>query len=66
MPKTIEDYYPKPKSRFIKVRCKKCGNEQVIFDRASTVVKCLKCGEPLALPTGGKVKILGEVVEVYE
>jgi len=66
MPKTIESYFPKPKSKFIKVRCKKCGNEQIIFDKASTVVKCLKCGETLALPTGGKAKILAEIVEVYE
>ena len=65
MVKSVESYIPKTKSHFIKVRCKKCGNEQVIFDRASTVVKCLKCGEILAKPTGGKAKILGEIVEIY-
>jgi len=50
---------------FIKVKCEKCKNEQVIFERASTQVKCLVCGEVLAEPTGGKAilksKLLGAV-----
>ena len=48
---------------FVKVACRKCKNVQVIFSKASTVVKCLRCGETLALPTGGKAKILGKVVK---
>ncbi|MFQ5911175.1 MAG: hypothetical protein ACE5IJ_10745, partial [Thermoplasmata archaeon] len=27
---------PKPESRFLQVRCPDCGNEQVVFDHAST------------------------------
>ena len=56
----------KPKSHFIKVRCKKCGNEQIIFEKASTIVKCLVCGEVLARPTGGRAEILGEVLEIVD
>ena len=52
-------------SKFIKVRCK-CKNEQMIFEKASTVVRCLVCGEVLAVPTGGVAEIKGEVVESYE
>lgn len=48
---------------FILVRCKKCGNEQVIFNKASIKVKCLVCGNILAEPTGGKAKINGEIVK---
>jgi small subunit ribosomal protein S27e len=66
MVKQVEDYIIKPSSKFVKVRCKKCGNEQVIFNKASTIVKCIKCGETLALPTGGKAKILAEIVEELE
>ena len=55
---------PTPRSRFLRVKCPKCGAVQIVFDRAATVVKCLSCGETLAVPTGGKAKILGEVVEV--
>jgi len=53
-----------PKSRFLKVQCKKCKNKQVIFDKASTQVRCLKCGEILALPKGGKAEIKAKVLEV--
>lgn len=63
----MEDIIFKPiESKFTKVKCKKCGNEQVVFNRASTEVKCLVCGETLAKPTGGKAEILGDVVETYE
>jgi small subunit ribosomal protein S27e len=53
-------------SKFIKVRCAKCKNEQIIYGNASQVVKCLVCGKELAYPTGGKSKISGRVLEVLE
>jgi len=56
----------KPKSKFIKVRCKDCENEQVIFDRASSSISCHICGSKLATPKGGKADIKGEVLEVLE
>jgi len=42
----------------LKVRCKACKNEQIIFGRATSVVRCLVCGNILAVPTGGKCKII--------
>jgi len=39
---------------FIKAKCVKCNNEQMIFAKASTEVKCLACGEILSKPSGGK------------
>ncbi|HHF59336.1 MAG TPA: 30S ribosomal protein S27e [Thermoplasmatales archaeon] len=54
------------RSRFIRVRCKDCGNEQVLFDRASRTVTCHICGAVLAEPRGGKAKIRGEVLEILE
>ncbi|MEK6887809.1 MAG: 30S ribosomal protein S27e, partial [Candidatus Aenigmatarchaeota archaeon] len=27
-----------PKSKFLKVKCKKCRNEQIIFNKTATVV----------------------------
>ncbi len=53
-------------SKFIKVRCPKCKNEQIMFGRASTVVKCLVCEKILAEPSGGKTKIRSRVLEVLE
>jgi small subunit ribosomal protein S27e len=53
-------------SNFIKVRCAKCKNEQVIFSNVSHKVECLVCNEVLATPTGGKAKITAMQLEVLE
>lgn len=55
-----------PVSKFIKVRCPKCKNEQILFGKSSTNVNCLVCGRNLASPTGGKAKIKARVLEVLE
>jgi small subunit ribosomal protein S27e len=55
-----------PTSKFIKVRCPKCKNEQVIFGKAATLVKCLVCGRAIAEPTGGKIKVKARILEVLE
>ncbi len=51
-------------SKFVKVKCEKCKNEQMVFVKAASKVRCLVCGEILAEPTGGKarlnVKVLGQ------
>ncbi len=52
-----------PKSRFVLVRCKKCKNEQVIYNKASTLVKCSNCGDILAEPTGGEASIQGKILQ---
>ncbi|TAL53019.1 MAG: 30S ribosomal protein S27e [Nanoarchaeota archaeon] len=51
-------------SKFIKIRCPKCKNEQIIFGKASTVVKCLVCSKVLGEPTGGKTQIKSRILEV--
>ncbi len=53
-------------SKFVKVRCSKCKNEQIVFSNASTKVTCLVCSEELAAPTGGKSKISARVLEVLD
>jgi len=55
-----------PKSRFLKVKCKKCEKEQVIFGTPSSIVKCNSCNEILAKPTGGKTSIRSKILEVLE
>lgn len=61
-----EKLIPKPKSSFIRVKCLKCGNEQVLFSNAVNKVACNVCGTELAEPQGGKAKIKGEVVAIFE
>lgn len=64
MPRVEKVLIPQPKSRFIRVKCPECGNIQVTFSHASTVVKCFKCGKILVEPSGGKAVIIAEVIEV--
>jgi small subunit ribosomal protein S27e len=53
------------KGKFIKVSCSKCKNEQVIFGKASSTVKCLICESVLTEPSGGKAKIKAKIIDVY-
>lgn len=58
-----EKLIPKPRSRFLLVQCNECGHRQIVFDHAKIEVKCQVCGATLAVPKGGKCKILGRIVE---
>jgi small subunit ribosomal protein S27e len=53
-------------SKFIKIRCKKCKNEQIVFEKSSTVVNCLVCNEKISEPSGGKSKINSNILEVID
>jgi small subunit ribosomal protein S27e len=61
-----ETLLPRPKSRFIRVKCPDCGNEQLVFDHATNKINCNVCGIVLAEPTGGKTAIKGEIVASVE
>ena len=54
------------RSKFFRVKCPDCENEQVIFGKASTVVDCIVCGKVLAEPSGGKARITGEILSEIE
>lgn len=62
----MEDLIKEPTSRFIKLRCSKCKNEQIIFGKASTEIKCLVCNRVLASPMGGKSRIKARILEVLD
>ena len=53
-------------SKFIKIRCPKCKNEQITFGKAASKVSCLVCGKVLVEPTGGKSKVKARILEVLE
>lgn len=61
-----EKLLPRPRSKFLRVRCPDCGNEQVVFSSATNRVHCNVCGATLAEPTGGKANLKGEVVASLE
>ena len=51
-------------SNFLNVKCEKCKNEQIIYEKPASVVKCLVCDEILAEPTGGKGTIKSKVISI--
>lgn len=61
----MKDLVRMPKSKFYRVVCRKCRKDQVVYNKIATVVKCLHCGEVLAVPTGGQAFIKGKVVESF-
>ncbi len=60
----MNELIKEPTSKFLKVICNSCKNEQIIFGKASTKVKCIKCGARLAKPRGGKAAIKAKVKAV--
>jgi len=46
------------KMKFIKVICKDCKAENIIFSGATTRVRCPECNEMQVIPGGGKCKII--------
>lgn len=56
----------KPTSKFLKVTCSKCKNEQIIFNKAATNVHCLVCNAELAESRGGKAKVKAKVLQVMD
>ena len=54
------------RSKFFRVKCPDCENEQVVFEKASTVVDCVVCGKVLAEPAGGKADIKAEILATLE
>ncbi|MEJ2249740.1 MAG: 30S ribosomal protein S27e [Candidatus Lokiarchaeota archaeon] len=60
----LKDLIPQPKSRFLRVICLNCGNQQIIFGCAGTDVDCTICGKEIVQSTGGKARILTKILEV--
>jgi small subunit ribosomal protein S27e len=51
------------KSKFLKVKCSKCKNEQIIFEKSASNVTCSVCKEILAKSTGGKSNVIAKVIK---
>jgi len=51
---------------FLTVECAECGNEQTVFEKASTTVNCSECDEVLVTPGGGEAVIAGEITDVVQ
>ena len=64
MAKKKQVLIPSPKSRFLRIKCLNCGNEQIVFGCATTEVHCNVCEKQLTQTTGGKARILTKISEV--
>ena len=62
----VDNLLEKPRSRFLRVKCNDCSNEQVVFGNAATKVECSVCGRLIVEPTGGKANIRTQILEVLE
>ncbi|MFO7837282.1 MAG: 30S ribosomal protein S27e [Candidatus Thorarchaeota archaeon] len=59
-----EEFVQQPRSRFLRVKCLDCEEEQIIFGSAATEVKCLNCGKVLATPSTGKANLTPNAREI--
>ena len=57
---------PRPSSKFQKVICDECGETQVVYSHASTLVACNSCGNTIAEAAGSKAKIYGKISDSAE
>jgi small subunit ribosomal protein S27e len=48
----------------VSVQCTNCREKRVVFTHTTSDISCASCGQPLAEKTGGKAKILGNVVSI--
>ena len=52
---------PEPSSKFLKINCKECEKENIVYSHASTSVTCKSCCNVIAKSTGSKAQILGKI-----
>jgi len=61
-----ESLIPMPKTKFLKLKCNGCGNEQIVFSAPASTVKCLACNAVLAESTGGKILLKSKILKELE
>lgn len=59
----MADIVTSPASRFLHVMCKKCKNEQVMYNKIANTVVCTQCGEVIAEPQGGDAFVKAKILE---
>jgi small subunit ribosomal protein S27e len=62
----MQGKHEKQRPRFLSVRCNDCGNEQLVYSHASSVVRCKVCSKTLAVPRGGEAEIKTTTIGAVE
>ncbi len=53
-------------TKFLKIKCSKCGEERKVFSHSNKDIYCDKCKAHLVQPKGGKAQLVdAEVIEEY-
>ena len=52
---------PEPNSKFQKVKCKECDEENIVYSHASSSVTCKSCGNVIAEPSGAVATLHGVI-----
>ena len=52
---------PEPRSKFQKLKCKECDEENIVFSHASSSVTCKSCGNVIAEPSGAVATLHGKI-----
>ncbi|MEI6731488.1 MAG: 30S ribosomal protein S27e [archaeon] len=52
------------KGKFLQVVCPRCKSHNIIYGKASSLVKCVKCNKAIARNRGGKARILARIKQI--
>ena len=53
---------PQPNSNFLHIKCSNCEEKNIIYSHTTTNIHCKSCNEILAVKSGGKAKISGDLI----
>ncbi len=56
----------KRRSKFLRVKCTDCDNEQLVYSHASTLVRCQVCSKTLVVPRGGEAEVKTTILGTVE
>ncbi|MCR4335668.1 MAG: 30S ribosomal protein S27e [archaeon] len=62
----MSELIPKPKTKFYRLKCPGCGNEQNVFSAASSKVRCLVCNTELAATSASKIKLKTKILKEHD
>jgi len=62
----VENFVPRPRTRFLRLKCNSCSNVQTVFSAATTQVRCLVCNSLLAESGASKIRLNVKAVRVLE
>jgi small subunit ribosomal protein S27e len=53
---------PQPNSNFLQIKCSKCEEKNIVYSHTTTNIYCKSCNEIIAVKSGGRAKINGDLI----